>query len=113
MMIMTSAPIGKADRNMPDHLASAVMALTRRNSLKRARITWARPCKISARLPPELLLNGHGHGQKAQILIVHAFGKFFQAFGDIATIGGFVADDAKFGAQRVGDFTRRRWRSAD
>ncbi len=32
---MTSATIGKPDRNMPDHFASAVMALTLRNSLKR------------------------------------------------------------------------------
>jgi hypothetical protein len=65
-----SASSGKPDRKLPDHFASAVIARTRRNSLKRARITLARPSRISARLPPEVLLDRHGDGEEAQVLHV-------------------------------------------
>lgn len=53
-----------------------------------------------------LLLNGHGHGQKAQILTVHAFGKGLEAFGHVAAIGGLVGDQAEFGAQGIGHLFR-------
>ena len=110
---MTSATIGKTDRNMPDHFASAVIALHAAEQLEAGADDLGQTVKDFGKVTARSLLDGHGNGEEAQILHVQPLGHFLERVADIPAIGAFIGDDAHLCCQRIRDFFRHDMVSAE